>query len=170
MANEVNKNIRSTQKKTNSFCGKMLRRFLHSDINFRHRAEAPIIWGMTERRGRTETEKHGSPVVWHMYSLWCMLGHDGSEQLVDAALRGLTGELHDDINGGWYAGLTKDGEIVPSKQCLHMHLYFGSIQCHAGKRPGQSSFWRKHLCFMISGSGMKRKDCRWTPEYGVYEA
>ena len=53
----------------------------------------------------------------HVYSLRVMLGHDGSEQLVDAALRGLTGELHDDINGGWYAGLTKDGEIVPSKQC-----------------------------------------------------
>ena len=53
----------------------------------------------------------------HVYSLGLMLGHEGSGELVDAALKGLKGELHDDKNGGWYAGLTKDGEIVPTKQC-----------------------------------------------------
>ena len=53
----------------------------------------------------------------HVYSIGSMLGHEGSEELADAALKGLRGELHDDKNGGWYAGLTKDGEIVPTKQC-----------------------------------------------------
>ena len=53
----------------------------------------------------------------HVYSIGSMLGHEGSEALADAALRGLRGELHDDQNGGWYAGLTKDNEIVPTKQC-----------------------------------------------------
>ena len=53
----------------------------------------------------------------HVYSIGSMLGHEGSEALVDAALKGIRGELHDDKNGGWYAGLTKDGEIVPTKQC-----------------------------------------------------
>ena len=53
----------------------------------------------------------------HVYSIGSMLGHKGSEALADAALKGLRGELHDDKNGGWYAGLTKDGEIVPTKQC-----------------------------------------------------
>ena len=70
----------------------------------------------------------------HVYSLGVMLGHDGSEQLVDAALRGLTGELHDDINGGWYAGLTKDGEIVPSKQC------------YAGKKTGGKAAFGGSTC------------------------
>lgn len=28
------------------------------------------------------------------------LGHEGSEALVDAALKGLRGELHDNVNGG----------------------------------------------------------------------
>ena len=53
----------------------------------------------------------------HVYSIGSMLGHEGSEALADAALKGLRGELHDDKNGGWYAGLTKDNEIVPTKQC-----------------------------------------------------
>ena len=53
----------------------------------------------------------------HVYSIGSMLGHEGSEALVDTALKGIRGELHDDKNGGWYAGLTKDGEIVPTKQC-----------------------------------------------------
>ena len=53
----------------------------------------------------------------HVYSIGSMLGHVGSEAVVDAALMGIRGELHDDKNGGWYAGLTKDGEIVPTKQC-----------------------------------------------------
>ena len=44
----------------------------------------------------------------HVYSIGSMLGHEGSEALADAALKGLRGELHDDKNGGWYAGLTKD--------------------------------------------------------------
>ena len=53
----------------------------------------------------------------HVYSIGSMLGHEGSEALADAALKGLRGELHDDKNGGWYAGLTKDNEVVPIKQC-----------------------------------------------------
>ena len=53
----------------------------------------------------------------HVYSIGSMLGHEGSEALADTALKGLRGELHDDRNGGWYAGLTKDNEIVPTKQC-----------------------------------------------------
>ena len=53
----------------------------------------------------------------HVYSMGVMLGHKGSGELADAALKGLMGELHDDENGGWYAGRTKDGGILPDKQC-----------------------------------------------------
>lgn len=53
----------------------------------------------------------------HVYSIGSFLGHEGSEELVDAALKGLRGELKDVKNGGWYAGLTADGEILPNKQC-----------------------------------------------------
>lgn len=53
----------------------------------------------------------------HVYSIGTMMGHEGSKELVDAALKGLAGELKDKKNGGWYAGLTKENEIVPGKQC-----------------------------------------------------
>lgn len=53
----------------------------------------------------------------HVYSMGALLGHKGSAELADAALKGLRGELHDDENGGWYAGRTKDGGILPDKQC-----------------------------------------------------
>lgn len=53
----------------------------------------------------------------HVYSLGCFLGHASSKELAAAAIHGLRTELHDDENGGWYAGLTADGEILPTKQC-----------------------------------------------------
>ena len=53
----------------------------------------------------------------HVYSLGAMLGHEGSEELAEAALKGLTGELHDDEHGGWYAGICTDASILPNKQC-----------------------------------------------------
>lgn len=53
----------------------------------------------------------------HVYSIGTLLGHAGSGELVDAALRGIRGELHDTKHGGWFAGVTPDGEIVPNKQC-----------------------------------------------------
>ena len=53
----------------------------------------------------------------HVYSLGELLGHKDSRRLVDSALRGLKGELHDDVNGGWYAGIKADGDLLPGKQC-----------------------------------------------------
>lgn len=53
----------------------------------------------------------------HVYSIGSFLGHEGSKDLAAAGLKGLKGELHDTVNGGWYAGLTADNEIVPNKQC-----------------------------------------------------
>lgn len=53
----------------------------------------------------------------HVYSMASFLGHEGSEELIDAGLKGLKEELYDDENDGWYAGLTEKNEIVPNKQC-----------------------------------------------------
>ena len=64
----------------------------------------------------------------HGYSIGTFLGHEGSEALADAALKGLKGELHDKENGGWYAGLTKDNEIVPNKQC-YAHAFVILAAC-----------------------------------------
>ena len=53
----------------------------------------------------------------HVYSLAKLLGYPGSEELIEKGLQGLTGELHDDLHDGWYAGVTSDGGILPDKQC-----------------------------------------------------
>lgn len=73
----------------------------------------------------------------HVYSIGSFLGHPRSEELADAAVKGLRGELHDDVNGGWYAGLTADGKILPNKAC-YAHAFVilaGTSACLAG-RPG----------------------------------
>lgn len=53
----------------------------------------------------------------HVYSIGDALGHEGSLALVEAAIHGLCNNLHDRENGGWYAGITPEGAIVPNKQC-----------------------------------------------------
>ena len=52
----------------------------------------------------------------HVYCLADLLGISGSRDLARAALGALNGELKDRDYGGWYAGLTEDGGIVPDKQ------------------------------------------------------
>lgn len=53
----------------------------------------------------------------HVYSIAKLLGIEGSDALIAAGLRGLTGELHDKENGGWFAGICADGKHLPDKQC-----------------------------------------------------
>lgn len=72
----------------------------------------------------------------HVYSLGAMLGHEGSEELADAALKGLLGELHDENHGGWYAGINQDGSILPTKQCYaHAFVILAATSALLAGRP-----------------------------------
>lgn len=72
----------------------------------------------------------------HVYSIGTMLGHEGSEALADAAIKGLLGELHDDANGGWYPGLTADNQILPNKQCYaHAFVILAATSALLAGRP-----------------------------------
>ncbi len=72
----------------------------------------------------------------HVYSLGTLLGFPGSEALVDEAVRGLRGQLHDDENGGWYAGVYSDGRILPSKQCYaHAFVILAASSALLAGRP-----------------------------------
>lgn len=66
----------------------------------------------------------------HVYSMGAMLGHEGAKELAASALSGLAGELHDDEQGGWYAGRTADGGILPDKQC-YAHAFVILASCSA---------------------------------------
>ena len=82
----------------------------------------------------------------HVYSMGSFLGHEGSERLVDAALEGLKGELHDDVNGGWYAGLTADGEILPNKACYaHAFVILAASSATLAGRPGAKALLEEAL-------------------------
>lgn len=82
----------------------------------------------------------------HVYSIGTFLGHEGSEELADAALKGLRGELHDDANGGWYAGLTSDGSILPTKQCYaHAFVILAASSGVLAGRPGAEELLREAL-------------------------
>lgn len=73
----------------------------------------------------------------HVYSLGSFLGHEGSEELIDAGIRGLKEELLDKENGGWYAGLTADGHILPNKQCYaHAFVILAASSAYLANRPG----------------------------------
>ena len=82
----------------------------------------------------------------HVYSLGCMLGHEGSEKLADAAVFGLQGELGDKENGGWYAGRTAEGGIVPTKQCYaHAFVILAATSALLAGRPGAEKLLQEAL-------------------------
>jgi len=82
----------------------------------------------------------------HVYCMGQFLGHPGSGELADQAIKGLLGELHDAENGGWYAGLSADGTPVPGKLC-YAHAFVilaGSSGILAG-RPGAGQLLEQAL-------------------------
>ncbi len=82
----------------------------------------------------------------HVYSMGIFLGHEGSEELADAALKGLMGELHDEKNGGWYAGLASDGAILPTKQCYaHAFVILAASSGVLAGRPGADKLLQEAL-------------------------
>lgn len=82
----------------------------------------------------------------HVYSIGYLLGHKGSEDLVDQALKGIRGELHDDINGGWYPGITADGKILTGKQCyMHAFIILAASSAVLAGRPGASELLKEAL-------------------------
>ena len=82
----------------------------------------------------------------HVYSMGSFLGHEGSEALIDAGLKGLNGELKDTVNGGWYAGLTPDDQIVPDKQCYaHAFVILASSSALFAGRPGAEELLEEAL-------------------------
>lgn len=82
----------------------------------------------------------------HVYSIGSFFGHAGSEALVDAALEGLLGELHDKENGGWYAGLTANDEVLPNKQCYaHAFVILAGTSALLADRPRAKELLDKAL-------------------------
>ncbi len=96
----------------------------------------------------------------HVYSIGTFLGHEGSKALAEAAIKGLLGELHDKENGGWYAGLTADGRILPTKQCYaHAFVILAATSGVLAEVPGAND---------LLDEALKLYDLRfWNEEEGL---
>ena len=46
-----------------------------------------------------------------------MISYEDCRKLAERALAGLSKELKDSQHGGWYAGITANGDVIPGKQC-----------------------------------------------------
>ncbi len=53
----------------------------------------------------------------HSYAIGKRLGFPGSDELIDAGLKGLFGAMRDPVNGGWYNNLNPDHSPIPGKLC-----------------------------------------------------
>lgn len=82
----------------------------------------------------------------HVYTMAGFLGHEGSDALVEAGLKGLKGELRDRENGGWYGGLTPDGDNVPNKQCYaHAFVILAGCAAVLAGKEGAQEFLKEAL-------------------------
>ncbi|OZG61959.1 N-acyl-D-glucosamine 2-epimerase [Bifidobacterium lemurum] len=73
----------------------------------------------------------------HVYTLGALNGMDGAEELVDRALDGLRGQLHDDANGGWYPEVSIEGVPAEGKICYtHAFVILAATSATLIGRPG----------------------------------
>lgn len=80
----------------------------------------------------------------HVYSLAVLLKRDQYANLADVAFRGIQGELTDAGNGGYYAGITANGEVLPSKQCYaHAFVMLAASSGILAGRPGADKLLEK---------------------------
>lgn len=59
----------------------------------------------------------------HVYSLGHLAGLPGSRALAEAALAGLTGQLHDSVNGGWYASVGPRPDDRDGNKAAYAHAF-----------------------------------------------
>ena len=62
-------------------------------------------------------ETYAASRMTHVYTLGKFLEHEGSDELINAAVGGLMGAARDKENGGWYSALTPDGGHAENKLC-----------------------------------------------------
>ena len=109
----------------------------------------------------------------HVYSIGVMLSQEGSKELAEAAVRGLAGELHDAGNGGWYAGLTADGQVLPHKQCYaHAFVILAASSAYLAECEGAEPLLREALAvydkyFWDEAEGLSYDT--WNTEFTVLE-
>lgn len=99
--------------------------------------------------GATWLDAHGQPdlsrpvFTWitarmaHVYALGAVAGVPGCDSLADLALHGLSGRLHDDVNGGWFSSIGPDGQLGDTKSAYATaFVLLAASTAHQAGRPG----------------------------------
>ena len=82
----------------------------------------------------------------HSYSIGSFLGHEGSEELTDAALKGLKVAHRDTAHGGWFSGLDKDNKPLSGKLCYaHAFVILAATSGILAGRPGAQELLEEAL-------------------------
>lgn len=72
----------------------------------------------------------------HVYSIGKALGVNDADEKIDAALKGLNGELRDNARGGWYTGVHADGTPIDGKLCYaHAFVILASTSAMLAGHP-----------------------------------
>ncbi len=109
----------------------------------------------------------------HVYSIGCLLGQKSCENLADAALAGLSGELYDKENGGWYSGITAEGDSLPDKQCYaHAFVILAASSALLARRPHAEELLKKALALYDKRFWMEEEDLAcdtWNTEFTILD-
>ncbi len=82
----------------------------------------------------------------HVYAIGSGLGRPDDARLADEALRGLTGQLHDDEHGGWYSAVNPDGSVDGAKACYaHAFVVLAASTGSLADRPGARALLQEAL-------------------------
>src|SRR5690606_39080210 len=73
----------------------------------------------------------------HSYAIAALTGRPGAASLVDHGIDALTGRLHDDEHGGWFAAVGPKGPTNTAKEAYgHAFVILAAASATAAGRPG----------------------------------
>lgn len=110
-------------------------------FDFGRNAVVPTGFGWLSNSGHVRedvpTELWITSRMVHVYALASLMGRPGADTLVDHGIAALNGAFHDEVNGGWYASVSKNGPVDTAKAgYAHFFVVLGAASATAAGRPG----------------------------------
>jgi mannose/cellobiose epimerase-like protein (N-acyl-D-glucosamine 2-epimerase family) len=96
----------------------------------------------------------------HVYALGHLMGRPDCTALVDHGVASLAGRMHDDVHGGWYAAVGRDGPTVTDKTAYeHAFVVLAGASAAAAGRPGGAELLEQGVEVLL--------DHFWDDEHGM---
>jgi sulfoquinovose isomerase len=96
----------------------------------------------------------------HVYALGHLMGRPDCTALVDHGVASLAGRMHDDVHGGWFAAVGRDGPTVTDKTAYeHAFVVLAGASAAAAGRPGGAELLEQGVEVLL--------DHFWDDEHGM---